>query len=175
MEARSNLSHPISLRPAWILSSHLHVGQPSCVFSSGFLTKDLCVILSSSMHTIRPASQERVFWNLFYDFKGLINSRNFFVMSLGPFCQHNNSQSRKADYHVDCSTSYKKYTPCTITHTEHSILISIIKVRTAVAQWLRCCATNRKVAGSIPVRVSGIFHWHKILPIALRTWGRLSL
>ena len=32
---------------------------------------------------------------------------------------------------------------------------------TAVAQWLRCCATNRKVAGSIPACV-GIFHWHKI-------------
>ena len=28
----------------------------------------------------------------------------------------------------------------------------------AVAQWLRCCATNRKVAGSIPAGVSGIFH-----------------
>ena len=31
---------------------------------------------------------------------------------------------------------------------------------TAVAQWLRCCATNRKVAGSIPDGVFGIFHWH---------------
>ena len=29
---------------------------------------------------------------------------------------------------------------------------------TAVAQWLRCCATNRKVAGSIPAGVIGIFH-----------------
>ena len=28
---------------------------------------------------------------------------------------------------------------------------------TAVAQWLRCCATNRKVAGSIPHNVIGIF------------------
>ena len=28
---------------------------------------------------------------------------------------------------------------------------------TAVAQWLRCCATNRKVAGSIPACVSGFF------------------
>ena len=46
---------------------------------------------------------------------------------------------------------------------------------TAVAQWLRCCATNRKVAGSIPAGVSGIFHWHKILPIALWPWGWLSL
>jgi len=29
---------------------------------------------------------------------------------------------------------------------------------TAVAQWLRCCATHRKVAGSIPDVVIGIFH-----------------
>ena len=28
---------------------------------------------------------------------------------------------------------------------------------TAVAQWLRCCATNRKVGGSIPASVSGFF------------------
>ena len=28
---------------------------------------------------------------------------------------------------------------------------------TAVAQWLGCCATNRKVAGSIPAGVSGFF------------------
>jgi len=32
------------------------------------------------------------------------------------------------------------------------------KAGIAVAQWLRCCATNRKVAGSIPVGVIGIFH-----------------
>jgi len=28
---------------------------------------------------------------------------------------------------------------------------------TAVAQWLRCCATNRKVVGSIPAGVRGFF------------------
>ena len=28
---------------------------------------------------------------------------------------------------------------------------------TAVAQWLRCCATNRKYAGLIPAGFSGIF------------------
>jgi hypothetical protein len=33
-----------------------------------------------------------------------------------------------------------------------------IKQGTAVAQWLSCCATNRKVAGSIPASVIGIFH-----------------
>jgi len=31
---------------------------------------------------------------------------------------------------------------------------------TAVLQWLRYWATNRKVAGSIPDDVNGIFHWH---------------
>jgi hypothetical protein len=31
---------------------------------------------------------------------------------------------------------------------------------TAVAQWLRCCATYPKVASSIPDCVIGIFHWH---------------
>jgi len=30
----------------------------------------------------------------------------------------------------------------------------------AVAQWSRCCATNWKVAGSIPDGVIGIFHSH---------------
>jgi hypothetical protein len=29
-----------------------------------------------------------------------------------------------------------------------------------VAQWLRYCSTNSKVAGSIPESVIGIFHWH---------------
>jgi hypothetical protein len=29
-----------------------------------------------------------------------------------------------------------------------------------VAQWLRYCATNGKIAGSIPDDVNGIFHLH---------------
>jgi hypothetical protein len=31
---------------------------------------------------------------------------------------------------------------------------------TAVAQWFRCCATNRKVAGSIPDGVIEFFYGH---------------
>ena len=45
---------------------------------------------------------------------------------------------------------------------------------TALAQWLRCCVTNRKVPGSIPASVIGFFI-DIILPIALWPWGRLRL
>ena len=31
---------------------------------------------------------------------------------------------------------------------------------TAVAQWLRYCATNQEVVGSIPDGVIGVFHLH---------------
>jgi len=41
----------------------------------------------------------------------------------------------------------------------------------AVPQWLRCRATNQKVADSIPVGVIGFFIDIKILPIALSPWG----
>jgi hypothetical protein len=41
----------------------------------------------------------------------------------------------------------------------------------AVAQWFKHCATNRKVAGSIP---DGIFNYI-ILPAALWPWVRLIL
>jgi hypothetical protein len=34
----------------------------------------------------------------------------------------------------------------------------VLVVGIAVAQWLRYCATNRKVAGSIPDGVIEIFH-----------------
>ena len=41
----------------------------------------------------------------------------------------------------------------------HYYLLSVTYyVNIAVAQWLRCCATNQKVAGSIPAGVIGIFH-----------------
>ena len=44
-------------------------------------------------------------------------------------------------------------------HSDSSFFSSVTPVDwgTAVAQWLRCCATNRKVAGSIPADVSGFF------------------
>ena len=38
------------------------------------------------------------------------------------------------------------------------ILYPTANVKAAVAQWLRCCATNGKVAGSIPAGVIAISH-----------------
>jgi hypothetical protein len=38
------------------------------------------------------------------------------------------------------------------------IIISTFATGLAVAQWLRHCATKRKVAGSIPGGFIGIFH-----------------
>ena len=40
----------------------------------------------------------------------------------------------------------------------HIISLHCIGAGTAVAQWLGCCATNRKVASSIANGVNGIFH-----------------
>jgi len=68
-----------------------------------------------------------------------------------------------------------KIWPLTVLDVLLEIAVLTVQMGTAVAQWLRCCAANRKVAASIPGGVIGIFHWHKILPIALRPWGRLSL
>jgi len=37
------------------------------------------------------------------------------------------------------------------------VIFTIITDATIYTQWLRCCATNRKVAGSIPAGVSEFF------------------
>jgi hypothetical protein len=47
--------------------------------------------------------------------------------------------------------------PFYIIITLNFLTIQIIHVGSAVSQWLRCCATNRKVAGSIPASVTGFF------------------
>ena len=44
------------------------------------------------------------------------------------------------------------------TNVVYKYVLPYSKWGTAVAQWLRCCATIRKVAGSIPDGVTGIFH-----------------
>jgi hypothetical protein len=62
--------------------------------------------------------------------------------------------------------SYYATISCEMTHNGadlivQKLVIHIIYVGTAVAQWLRYCATNQKVADSIPEGVIVIFHSHK--------------
>jgi hypothetical protein len=57
------------------------------------------------------------------------------------------------DKNIDCFT----VTMLADIPSDHSILTVHIHLN-AVAQWLRYCATNWKVAGSIPDGVIGIFH-----------------
>ena len=40
-----------------------------------------------------------------------------------------------------------------------------LQVCVAHLQWLRCCATDRKVAGSIPAGVSGFFFIHHTMAV----------
>ena len=47
---------------------------------------------------------------------------------------------------------------CSTFKAENELAYNYVCGVTAVAQWLRCCATNRKVAGSIPDGVIAIFH-----------------
>jgi len=45
-----------------------------------------------------------------------------------------------------------------VRHTHLMVMLYVPSLSgTAIAQWLRCCATDRKVAGSIPAGVSGFF------------------
>jgi len=60
-------------------------------------------------------------------------------------------------------------------YSREKTMACIEKLVTAVAQWLSCCARNRKVAGYIPAGVIGIFHWHRIIRIALWYWVRIIL
>ena len=46
----------------------------------------------------------------------------------------------------------------TYSHKDKNTYVHISTWGTAVAQLLRWCATNRKVAGLIPDGVTGIFH-----------------
>jgi len=64
---------------------------------------------------------------------------------------------------VTCRSRAAKNEICYLKHSVSYVLLSS-KLRlgprtvgTAVAQCLRCCATNRKVAGSIPASVSVFF------------------
>jgi len=58
---------------------------------------------------------------------------------------------------------YVKGTPAMISPEKEENLANVprllvsVRICVSVAQWLRCCVTNRKVAGSTPGGVIGIF------------------
>ena len=61
---------------------------------------------------------------------------------------------------VSSSSSFLLFhTPLLHLHYLLCVLLNHLNIMgTAVAQWLTCCATNQKVAGSIPDGVIAIFH-----------------
>ena len=61
---------------------------------------------------------------------------------------------RSKSYHTASGTITLCRRP---SYNEFIIHLYMFRAGTAVAQWLRCCATNRKVAGSIPEGVIGFF------------------
>ena len=63
-----------------------------------------------------------------------------------------------------CISPFSHYVTCpaqlTTLNFTVTIMFGVSTNQEAVAQWSRHCATNQKVAGSIPVGVIQIFYWH---------------
>jgi len=71
---------------------------------------------------------------------------------------HNNTKhhtNAKFSSFCDCIRVY------TIWNAKTFWMYNCIDTWTAVAQWLRCCVTNRKTTGSIPAGVIGFFIYMK--------------
>jgi hypothetical protein len=64
-----------------------------------------------------------------------------------PTCSHS--------IHINAGASLYKFTVVT-----RAIQLFTYVYGPRWRSWLRYCATNRKVAGSIPDGVRGFFHWH---------------
>ena len=67
--------HPASWRSILILSTHLHLGLPSCLLPSGFPTKALC---TPSPHPYTPHAQPISFFSILSPAKYWVRSTNHF-------------------------------------------------------------------------------------------------
>jgi len=68
-------------------------------------------------------------------------------------CQTDTADCWQSEYLFDVSISLLAY------HAVSQLIIytTVYNIGTAVRQWLRCCSTIRKVAGSIPAGVNVLF------------------
>jgi len=89
-----------------------------------------------------------------------------------------------ADAHFKPSTKCYKHTLIICKNYCISTVTKVARTSLHVTLYVYACifteiptnnSINRKVAGSIPDGVIGIFRWYKILPIALWPWGRRNL
>jgi len=108
------------------------------------------------------------------------------VLICGPFTAEAQVRSQASFYGIERNDTVTDFShsssffPLLSSHHHCSTFIYFTHLPppwgTAVAQWLRCCATTRKVAGSIPDGVIGIPHWHNpsVRTMALGSTQRLT-
>jgi len=69
---------------------------------------------------------------------------------------HKTQAIKRCSWHLNSSPQH--LIKISAVFSQHIGRIYMVVRINAVAQWLRCCATNQKVAVSIPADVIGIFH-----------------
>ena len=97
-------------------------------------------------------------WNILYIILKILNvpyDRNILFLKPLKLCFVLNMQSNEKDYKFFIlKMCYRNFIWC----SQNKLIFYTQRCEgTAVAQWLWCCATNRKVTGSIPASVSGFF------------------
>ena len=108
--------------------------------------------------------QEAATWQIFADNKRLLQVKNLKYLSCDISYETEKDIQQKLSKFAqelgNINSSFKpNFSQKFSTIKVHNAMVLPI-IGTAVAQWLRRCATNRKVAGSIPDGVIGIFHWY---------------
>ena len=156
---------PTSRRSILILSSHLHLGLPGGLFSSGFSMKTLSLPFLSPIWDTCPAYLILLYLItrtiLVEEYKSLSSLLCSFLHSpvtsshLGPNILLNIEFSntlnvRKRPSFIFIQNNWHNYS---------SVQLNLWW-GTRLRSWLRHCPTSRKVAGSIPDGGIEIFHWH---------------
>ena len=132
-------------------------GSRKLRFPDFMTTAQDCGKVVSLMH--RPPLPQEMLLVLIYvrvwvDPRAIVRSEGFYINEKFQW-HHLGSNQRPTDLqHTTLTTVLPRSTHDYITDDK---LKGTKAVGTAVAQWLRCCATNQKVAGSIPAGVNGFF------------------